>query len=79
MAVVFDEFDDLVKETLGFESWPKGIDTIYKKRIYLRQKIEFYRVKNKLPKILYQFLSDEQFKKIDQIDNFRRLQQLEHL
>ena len=67
MAVVFDEFDDLSKEVLGFDVWPKNVKTIYQKRLYLRQKIEWYRVKNKLPKVLHQFLPSKQLERLQQL------------
>jgi len=79
MAVVFDSFDDLAKNTLGFSSWPKNVNTIYKKRLYLRQKIEWYRAKNRLPKCLYKYLNIKQLERLQQLEQLERLQQLEQL
>ena len=78
MAVVFDEFDDLAVKTLGFKGWPKSENTITKKRLYLRRKIEHYRV-TKIPEHLHKYLSESQREKLNQIDNLRKLQQLERL
>jgi hypothetical protein len=67
LAIVFNEFDSLSTEVLGFNNWPSNIDTIYKKRIYLRQKIEHYRV-TKIPKILHQFLNEKQLERLQQLE-----------
>ena len=75
MAVVFDEFDKLAAQVLRFKSWPEKVNTIYKRRIYLRQIIEHYR-KTKIPDILHQFLNSKQ---LQQLESLQRLQQLERL
>ena len=46
-AVVFDEFDDIAKIVIG-DSWPKKVNSIYLKRLFIRQKIEYFRTKNKI-------------------------------
>ena len=79
MAVVFEEFDSLAIETLGFSKWPKEANTIKKRRHYLRQKLSWYNEKKKLPKCLYQFLSDKQRKQMGVKDNVKQLEQLEQL
>jgi hypothetical protein len=80
-AVVFDEFNDLVKESLKINKWPLKCNSIYKKRLYLRRKIEYYRINNCLPKVLRKYLSKgqlEQLKKIN-LNQLQRLQRLEQL
>jgi len=79
MAVVFDEFDCLVKEVFGFDKWPTNIKTIKAKRSYLWQLIWFYRVKNKLPKVLHQFLPNKQLDRLEQLERLQSLQRLEQL
>ena len=79
MAVVFNEFDDLAKEALGFSSWPKGVNSINQKRFYLRQKIEFYRVNNRIPKCLHQFIPNKQLQRLEQLERLQQLQQLKQL
>jgi len=79
MAVVFNEFNDLAYAIFEFKEWPKDVNSITKKRLYLRQKIEWFRIKNKLPKILYQYLSDKHLKNMGNNDNYRQLQQLQRL
>jgi len=79
MAVVFDEFDSLSIEVFGFNKWPTIAKTITQKRYYLRQKLEWYNLNKKLPKVLYQYLSDKQLKNMGIKDNVRQLQQLQQL
>jgi len=79
MAIVFNEFDLLAKDVFGFDKWPSNVKTIKAKRLYLRQLIEFYRVKNKLPKVLHQFLPSKKLQQLKQLDQLKRLQQLERL
>jgi len=93
-AVVFGEFDDLATQVLGFKKWPLNVKTIKQRRFYLRQKIDFYRIKNKIPDCLIKFLSDEQKKEwaiikgsiqlqilqqLLQLERLQELQQLEQL
>lgn len=73
-AVVFDEFNEISTELIG-KSWPKDVNTIYLKRIYLRQKIEYFR-KTKIPDILKPFLNSKQ---LQQLERLQRLGQLEPL
>ena len=76
MAVVFDDFDSLAKEVFGFDKWPTNVKTIKAKRLYLRQLIEFYRVKNKLPKVLHQFLPSKQLERLQQLEQLHGLNKL---
>jgi hypothetical protein len=77
-AVVFDEFDELSEKTLGFKVWPKSENTIIKKRLYLRRKIEYYRV-TKIPEHLHKYLSKSQREKLDKIEQLQQLERLERL
>ena len=79
MAVVFNEFDDLAAETLGFSTWPNGVNSIKQKRFYLRQKIEFYRVNNRIPKCLHQFIPNKQLQQLQRLEQLQRLKQLQQL
>jgi hypothetical protein len=78
MAVVFDEFDDLSSEVLGFAKWPSICKTVKQKRLYLRQKIEYYRV-TKIPKVLHQFLNEKQLQQLQQVQQLQQLEQLQKL
>lgn len=80
IAVVFGVFDELAKEVLGFELWNNGLDTITKRRLFLRQKIENYQIIG-IPKILLPFLNEKQKKQLaaNELNNICSLQQLEHL
>jgi hypothetical protein len=78
MAVVFDEFDSLSKEVLGFDKWPSIATTIKQKRFYLIQKIEHYRV-TKIPNVLHQFLNEKQLQRLQQLQQLQQLQRLERL
>ena len=87
MAVVFDDFNQIAREVLGCERWPAIAKTIKQRRLYLRQKIEFFR-KRGLPKCLLPFLSEKQkesiaahrpFQQLEQLEQLKRLQQLEQL
>ena len=77
-AVVFDEFDDLAEMTLGFKNWPKEVTTIKQKRLYLRQKIEHYRV-TKIPEDLHKFLSKKQMEQLGRLQQLEQLEQVEQL
>jgi hypothetical protein len=78
MAVIFDEFDDLAYKVFRFKKWPDKVNTVYKKRIYLRQIIEHYR-KTKIPECLYPFLPIKQLQRLQQLQHLQQLQRLEHL
>lgn len=81
MAIVFNQFDDLSREVLGFSQWPSEYKTITDKRLFLRRKIEQYR-KTKIPKVLYQFLNKKQLELLEKnnnLENLQKLQQLEQL
>lgn len=67
-AIVFNEFDDLAKKTLGMDKFKEGY-SIKDRRLYLGSKIEFYRI-NGVPEFLHEFLRSEQ-----QLERLERLQQ----
>lgn len=76
-AVVFNEFDDLAKKVFGFSEFRDGY-SITQRRLFLRNKIEFYRT-TKIPDFLFPFLSESQKKVLDKINNLRQLQHLQQL
>jgi site-specific DNA-adenine methylase len=78
-AVVFGEFDELARLTLGISSWPTKLRGIKDRRLFLRAKIEKYRLNNTLPKPLERFLSESQMKQLEQLERLQQLQQLEQL
>ena len=75
-AVVFRVFDEISKAALGLSAWPIKINTPTSQRRYLRQKIEWYRKNNCLPKELHKFLKDGQLQRLQQLEGLERLQQL---
>jgi hypothetical protein len=79
-AVVFDEFDDLAKKTLGFDKWPAIAKTITQKRLYLRQKVAFT-VKGSRGELerLQQLQQLERLEQLQQLERLEQLQQLEGL
>jgi len=85
MAVVFSEFDELAKDVFGFFRWPSNVDTIAKRRSYLRQKLAWYQKTKKIPKSLFSFSAAkergdlEQLERLQQLEQLERLQQLERL
>jgi site-specific DNA-adenine methylase len=78
MAVVFDEFDSLASEVFGFNKWPDIEKTVKQKRIFLRQKIEWYR-QTKIPKTLSNFLIENKPRSLMDLDNLMRLERLQQL
>ena len=74
-AVVFGVFDELVKKTLDIDSWPATVNTITKRRIFIRQKITYNCGKEKRGD-LEQL---EQLERLQQLEQLERLQQLERL
>lgn len=68
-AVVFNEFDDLAKEVLKMERFKDGF-TINQRRLFLRQKIEQYRI-NGIPKVLHQFLNEKQLQRLEQLERLQ--------
>jgi site-specific DNA-adenine methylase len=78
-AVVFEDFNQLAIDTLGFNKWPKEANTIKKRRFYLRQKLSWYNENRMIPKCLYQFLSEKQLKEMGKKNNVNQLQQLQAL
>jgi len=90
-AVIFGEFDDLATQVLGFKKWPLDVKNIKQRRIYLSQKINFYRIKNTIPDCLIKFLNEKQKKewaiikgniqlqKLQQLEQLERLQELKRL
>jgi site-specific DNA-adenine methylase len=79
MALVFGEFDALAFIVFGFKEWPKDVNTIKKRRFYLRQKMEWFNKNKRIPKELYRFLSDKQLKQMGVKDNVKQLEQLQAL
>lgn len=77
MAIVFNEFDDLAEQVLQTKRFADGY-TINQRRLYLRQKIEWYR-KTKLPEFLVPFLSESQKKEFYRINGSIQLQLLQQL
>lgn len=76
-AVVFNQFDDLAKKVFGFSEFKDGY-SINQRRLFLRNKMEFYRT-TKIPDFLFPFLSNSQKKELDKINNLKQLQQLQRL
>ena len=91
-AVVFNEFDDLAKQVLGMDRFRDGY-SINSRRIFLRSKIERYRV-TKIPEFLFPYLNESQReqlaslqtienmnqqKELQQLQQLQRLEQLERL
>jgi len=76
-AVIFDEFNYIAKAVFEFDLWPKNVNTIRKKRYYLRQKIEWFRVKNKIPDKIKPFI--KQLQDLQQLGRLVQLQQLQQL
>ena len=88
-AIALNQFDALAEQTLGLKSFNSGYD-IKQKRLFLRNKIEFYR-KTKVPEFLWPFLKDEDlamvkanrvvddFTQLQALTGLQRLQQLQQL
>ncbi len=81
MAVVFDEFDATAKKILGFDKWPKQVDSIFKKRIYVRQKIKHDSKGERRGDLqqLERLQQLEQLERLEQLQRLDRLQQWEQL
>ena len=77
-AVVFDEFDDISRAVIG-DNWPKKVDSIYLRRLFIRQKIEYFRKTNTLPVIITNFLNEKQLQRLQQLQQLQQLEQLEQL
>lgn len=91
-AIVFNEFDELAKKTLGMDKFKKGF-SVKDKRLFLRNKIDQYRVK-KVPEFLWKFLDEKsleivrknknpkhlgRLQQLQQLEQLERLQKLERL
>ena len=76
-AIVFNKFDELVKEVLQINNFADGY-TIKQKRFFLRNKIEWYRL-NGVPDFLMKYLSESQIKNLKYKDLKYRLYQLQGL
>lgn len=81
-AAVFNDLDPLAKEVLGLDRFKDGYTT-NSRRLFLRNKIEYYR-KTTVPKCLWQFLDEDKvavLKRNEQIkkDGLKQLQRLERL
>jgi hypothetical protein len=81
MAVVFDQFDDLAKQVLGFNKWPSIAKTIKQRRIYLRQKVKFNSKGMKRGDLqqLEQLQRLQQLQQLQQLERLQQLQQLQQL
>ena len=79
MAIVFDTFDNLSSQVLRLDKWPHNIDSITKKRLYLKHLIEHYRKTNTLPKILHQYLDSKRLQQLRRLQELQQLEQLERL
>lgn len=75
MAVVFDEFDSTVKRALGINAWPYDIDSIYKKRIYIRRKVKY--LLGGEPRRLQQLEQLERLQRLQQLEQLEQLERLE--
>jgi site-specific DNA-adenine methylase len=72
-AVVFDEFDDFMKNTVKLDKWPNSLD-ITGKRLYLRMQLR------KIERIDLQRLQRlEQLERLQQLQRLEQLQQLQRL
>jgi hypothetical protein len=88
-AIVFNQFDDLAKQTLGMEKF-RDEYSINEKRLFLRAKIETFR-KTNVPEILWPYLKEkdldiikqkdkpDHLKQLERLEQLERLQQLEQL
>jgi len=74
MAVVFDQFDDFMKQAFKIDKWPNHL-TITGKRLYLRrlvgQRIQLQR--------LQQLQQLQQLERLEQLQRLQQLQQLQQL
>lgn len=77
MAVVFNEFDELAKKVFGFEKFKDGY-SINEKRLFLRNKIEYYRL-NGVPEFLHKYISPEQLERLQQLERLEQLERLQQL
>lgn len=78
-AVVFDEFNDIALKVLGFDVWPKNVVTIYHKRSYIRQKIEYHRKHNWYSRELFSSLPAKMLQQLNQSEQLQRLERLQEL
>jgi site-specific DNA-adenine methylase len=79
-AIVLNEFDELAEKVFGFSGFADGYD-IKDKRLFLRNKIEYYR-KTKVPEFLWPYLDEEALaivKRNNEVTQLRQLEQLERL
>jgi hypothetical protein len=84
MAVVFDDFDAQAKDVLGFSKWPPMIETVTKRRLYLRQRVAFKSKglkRGDLERLqqLEQLERLERLQRLEQLERLERLQQLQQL
>jgi len=76
-AIVFNEFDDLARKVLGIDKFREGY-SIKQKRLFLRNKIEYYR-KTKIPDVLLKFLNKKQLQQLERLEQLQHIKQLEQL
>lgn len=72
-AVVFDEFDDTARQVTKLNRWPKNIDTIKQRRLYISQRIKFD-MPHSTPTELLQL---QQLQHLQRLERLERLEQLE--
>lgn len=75
MAVVFNEFDDYIKQKFKIDKWPNDL-SITAKRLYLTKRLN-RKNRNDLPQ-LEQFERLQQLEQLEQLERFQQLEQLEH-
>lgn len=68
-AIIFEEFDIFAEKTLGFNKWPENVNTVTKRRLYVRQKVAFDS-KGK---------SRGDVQQLERLERLQQLQQLERL
>jgi hypothetical protein len=74
MAIVFEEFDETARATLGITAWPKEAKTILQKRMYLRNKIA-HSGKGMTPSQLDRL---QRLQGLEGLERLQRLQGLQH-
>jgi len=81
-CVVFDEFDEISIAVTGRDSWPPNT-SIYKKRIFILNRVEWFRRTKKIPEQIQPFLKDwdgkKELKRLEQLERLERLQRLKQL
>jgi len=79
-AIVFNQFDELAEKTLGMKAFRLEY-SINQRRLFLRARIERYRV-TKIPEFLHRYLAPgelEKLQSVDKVSGSYQLQQLQQL